>query len=357
MAIAVGVALARAELDRRVARARRERDRHFGLLEREQLDAGLKRMALGQLELAMEQLEGAGSEIPLALAVHETRKAFKRLRALLVLVEDLVDAEEVKRERTMLRDAGRRIAGVRDAEVRLTTLEGVIEHAPRKLGRRRGVLRLRAAVAAERDAAAENALPAQTRAQLLLMLRQMHARIGAWSLRGDGVEAVEPALRRRYRRGRRAIPHSVRGERRRSRAFHEWRKRVKDLRYEAEILDRSRAPAASPVAPPRRRRRKRSGAGRGADYIRRVAKTADELGELLGEEHDLGVLAERLRGEGEHAAQHAPVGRGTRRALLKLIAKRRRRMRRDALDMGERLYGERPTRYLTRMRRSFARSR
>jgi len=195
----------------------------------------------------------------------------------------------------------------------------------------------------------------------LLMLRQMHARVAAWSLRGgDGVAAVEPALRRRYRRGRRAIPHGIGGERRRSRAFHEWRKRVKDLRYEAEILDRSRAPAPSPVpaaVPRRRRRRKRGGSARGADYIRRVAKTADALGELLGEEHDLGVLAERLRGEGEDAARHAPVGRRTRRALLKLIAKRRRRMRRDALKLGERLYGRRPTRYLERVRRSFRRSR
>ena len=352
--IGVGLAFARAELDRRVTRARRERERHFGLLAGEELAQGLKRIALGQLEIAIEQLEGAGGEIPVAVAVHETRKALKRLRALLVLVADELGHDQAARERATLRDAGRLLAGARDAEVRLATLAGLIEHAPQKLAHRRGVVRLRVRLAAERDAAAENALSAQTRAQLLLALRQMHTRVGAWALRGaDGVRAVEPALRRRYRRGRSAIPHDVRGERKRARAFHEWRKRVKDLRYEAEILDRSRAPGASPVPLPRRRKRKRTEAG----YIRSVARRADDLSELLGEEHDLGILAERLRGEGEHDGHEAPVGRRTRRALLKLISRRRRRIRREALSLGTDLYRRRPARYLERVRRSFRRAR
>src|SRR4029077_695306 len=178
--------------------------------------------------------------------------------------------------------------------------------------------------------------------------------VGAWRLgAADGVSGVEPALRRRYRAGRRAIPHEVRGERRRARAFHEWRKRVKDLRYEAEILDRSRAPGASPL--PVSRRRKRTGGDAG--YLRRVARRADDLGELLGEEHDLGILAERLRGEGEHYGDEVPVRRRTRSALLKLIKSRRKRLRREALSLGRRLYARPPSRYLARVRRAFERAR
>jgi CHAD domain-containing protein len=357
MAIGVGVALVRVEIDRRSTRARRERERHFGLLAGEELAQGLKRMALGQLELAIEQLERAGATIPLARAVHETRKALKRLRALLVLVEDELGREQTARERELLRDAGQLLAGARDAEVRLTTLDGLIAGAPRKLAHRRGVVRLRAQLAAERDASAEDALSAQTREQLLLVLRQMHARVAGWTLRGaEGITAVEPALRRRYRRGRRAIPHKVRGERHRARAFHEWRKRVKDLRYEAEILERARDGGA-PSLPVARRRRKRAKTSGDATYIRDIAKSADELGEMLGEEHDLGVLAERIRGAGERDAVRVPAGRRTRRALLKLIAKRRRQIRREALKIGGSLYGTRPSRYLDRVRRAFARAR
>ncbi len=353
MALGVGVALARAELDRRIARSRRERVRHFGLLPGEELSPALKRIALGQLELAIEQLEDAGAAVPVPVAVHETRKALKRLRALLVLVEDELGHEQCARERTILRDAGRLLSEVRDAEVRLLTFDGLIEHAPRKLAHRRGVARLRAQLAAERDTAADHALSQRTREQLLLALRQMHARVNAWRLSGgEGLAAIEPALRRRYRRGRRAMPHKVRGGRKRSRAFHEWRKRVKDLRYEAEILDRSRSPSSSPVQVPRSLRRK-SAKSKRARYIHRVARRADELGELLGEEHDLGVLDERLRDDRAGAA----AGRRTRRALRKLIAKRRRALRRDALRLGGRLYAPKPTRYIARVRSAFDRAR
>jgi CHAD domain-containing protein len=356
VAVGVGVAVARAELERRIARSRSARERHFGLLSREELAAGMRRMALGQLELAIEQLEGAGTTLPVADAVHETRKALKRLRALLALVEDDIGDEQCARERVILRDAGRLLSHARDAEVRLDMLDALIERAPRKLRQRRGVVRLRAQLAAERDSAVEHALSPRIREQLLLALRQMHARVRSWPLHGGaGLATVEPALRRRYRRGRRAMPHKVRGERKRSRAFHEWRKRVKDLRYEAEIIDRSRAPGFSPVPVPRPRRQRR--ASERDDYIRRVARRADELGELLGEEHDLGVLAARLRGEGGGAHAETPLGHRTRRALLKLIAKRRTQIRREALRLGERLYRRGPTPYLERVRRSFARAR
>ena len=356
MAVGVGVVIARAEIDRRSARARRERERHFGLLPGEELAPGLKRMALGQLEVAIEQLECAGASIPLPAAVHETRKALKRLRALLVLVEDELGREQAAREREVLRDAGRVLSSARDAEVRLATLDGLIDGAPHRLAHRRGIVRLRAQLAAERDVCAERALSRPARAQLLMNLRQLHARVSAWTLHGaEGVTAVEPALRRRYRRGRRAIPHKIRGERKRARAFHEWRKRVKDLRYEAEILERARD-GATPALPVVRRRKRAKPSG-GAAYIRTVAKRADELGELLGEEHDLGVLAERIRDRDGAGGDRVPAGRRTRRVLLKLIRKRRIRIRREALKLGADLYRSRPSRYLQRVRRSFGSSR
>ncbi|MEA2153837.1 MAG: hypothetical protein QOI18_2070, partial [Solirubrobacteraceae bacterium] len=43
-----------------------------------------------------------------------------------------------------------------------------------------------------------------------------------------------------------------------------------------------------------------------------------------GEEHDLAVLAERVRAEARATRASGAPGRGTRKALLKLIARRRR---------------------------------
>jgi hypothetical protein len=94
--------------------------------------------------------------------------------------------------------------------------------------------------------------------------------------------------------------------------------------------------------------RRRTSARAAPDLIPKLARRADRLGEMLGEEHDLVVLAERVRAEGHGC------GRGTRRALLKLIGRRRKRLRRRALRDGARLYGRRPKKLLRRLRRAYA---
>jgi hypothetical protein len=149
-----------------------------------------------------------------------------------------------------------------------------------------------------------------------------------------------------------------------------WRKRVKDLRYAAEALDRLE-PARGHHArqkPAAARLRKRRGAPTETNAIRRTARRADELGELLGEEHDLVLLATRLDGEAEgsggegsgesadRAREHHQLADEERRILHKLIARRRRRMRSQALRQGERLYRRRPKAFVARTRAAYERS-
>jgi hypothetical protein len=159
--------------------------------------------------------------------------------------------------------------------------------------------------------------------------------------------------------------------------MHQWRKRVKDLRYAAEMLDRRDPDGGEGLGRSKRGKRRRKQAERGKDvgYIRRLARQADELGELLGEEHDLAVLAERVRADGKPGDRHglgpdspsqsprlharwvrgtaSKGGSQTRKALLKLIARRRRRLRRRALSEGERLYRRRPKKFVGRMRDAY----
>jgi CHAD domain-containing protein len=136
------------------------------------------------------------------------------------------------------------------------------------------------------------------------------------------------------------------GGRSNGRRLHEWRKRVKDLRYVAEILER-----ADPDKRSRGGHKRRAGkrARAKAAFVGRVARRADDLGELLGEEHDLAVLAERVRSDAGDQRAPAALGRGSRRALLKAIARRRTRLRKRALRDGGRLYGRRPKRFVRRM--------
>jgi hypothetical protein len=357
VAVGVGVALARAERERRGTRAQRSRERQFTLLAGEPLAEGLTRMALGQLDMAIELLAGDGGDLDAVQAVHETRKALKRARALIGLLADELGEQTVARESAVLRDAGVHLARIRDTEVTLSTLDGLLERHPDKLAHRRAVARLRARLLAERDRVAELALSdAAARARTLAELRAARGRVAAWSLADrDGMQLIEPTLKRLYRDGRRRHRLAAHGSGDRARAMHRWRKRVKDLRYAAEILDRSELEASAPRSRRRRggRRRKRSRRRSHAQHIRRVARRADAVSELLGEEHDLVLLAAQVRERGAGGERVPP---GARRLLLKLIARRRKRLRKQALRAGKRLYAPTPKQFLREVRRAFARA-
>ncbi|HWF32521.1 MAG TPA: CHAD domain-containing protein, partial [Solirubrobacteraceae bacterium] len=351
--------------------------------------------ALGQLDIAIEMLEGSERGRSPEQRVHEARKALKRLRALLRLVQDELGDPAYEREHELLRRCGTQLAKARDAHVLLATLDGLIERKPKQLGARGGVQRLRARLQSERDGAATLALAdSATHAGVLGDLRAMRVRVSTWELADEsGIEAIEPALRRLYSKGHRRMRRAARarGERARGRKLHEWRKRVKDLRYVAEVLERadggkqSGKHSGGKTGEGKRAASKRSGKARkqaraGAAFVHELAKRADDLGEVLGEEHDLAVLAERVRveakpgsrsdaagagadggggtGAGTDSAGRAGAGAdgagapgaGARKALLKAIARRRKRLRKRALRDGKRLYARKPKQLLRSVR-------
>jgi hypothetical protein len=360
VALGAGIALARAERNRRSARALGARDRHFALWPKERLTDGVRRMALGQLDLAIELLQGDGDEVSAATAVHETRKALKRLRTLIGLLEGELGEAVYAREKAVLRDASLHLAGTRDAEVLVNTLDGLVRRHPKKLAGRRGVVKLRSKLVAERDRATEHAHDdAHAREQALGELFALRSRVESWSFsHREGIEAAEPGLRRIYRQGRERRRRAARGKGHKGPAMHRWRKPVKELRYAAEMLDR-RAPGDGdvPGGGKRRRKRRRAGQRNDSEHIRRLGRQAGELGELLGQEHDLALLAERLRAGGQpDQGSRSEIGRGTQKMILKLIARRRRRLRVQALRRGELLYRRTPKRFVRRVGDVYARA-
>src|ERR671931_531641 len=81
---------------------------------------GVRRIARGQIDLAVELLESAdGGELD--EAIHESRKAFKRLRALVRLARDPLGDEAYRRENETFRDAPRAPRPRRPAPRRCTS--------------------------------------------------------------------------------------------------------------------------------------------------------------------------------------------------------------------------------------------
>jgi len=349
--IGVGVAGAvavKAELQARARRAWASRNRELAVAPGELPAAALQRMALGQLDVAIELLRGE-VDMPPERAVHETRKALKRLRALMRLLREELGRRRFARENAVLRDAGRRLAGARDAEVMVATLDGLVRRHPKPLSASAGVKRLRAQLEAERERAAASGLtdPAAV-GDVVDELRAMRRRVSRWrlssrgsgsiakrGLAGRGSGTVQDGLQRLYRQGRRRRRQARRTAS--TEDLHAWRRRVKDLRYSAEMLSPARLPA-----------KKDAGGRRHARRLRDIARLADRLGETLGEEHDLALLSalayerrDLFKGD-----------RATRKLLLKLIERRRRRLRRRAMRMGDDLYRHGPRRFVRRIRRA-----
>ena len=352
IALGVGVALARAGRERGIAERRRS-DRRLGLRPGEELAEGLRRALLGQVDRCLELLDGEDGRALDAKAVHETRKAIKRLRALVRLLRPELGEETFASENALLRDTAARLAGAREAAAMLDTFDQLLELGPRKFSRRSGVRRVRRRLLAERERTRRAALGEQSaRAQAVAELRAFRARAGAWPLpERDGIELVEPGLRRIYRQGRRRYRIVARGKGGRVRAMHEWRKRVKDLRHAAEMLERRGSGGGRGARRGRRRSgrpsRKEIRRRERAREIRVVARRADELAEVLGADHDLAVLAAWIRAQPRRGRTR--ISRGTSSRLLKRIAARRRKLRSRALREGGRLYRRSPKRFVGRI--------
>jgi CHAD domain-containing protein len=304
------------------AGSKREAERAFRLYKSEPVPDGIRRIARGQLDQAHDELAGSPKR-KLAGAVHDTRKSFKRLRATVRLARDGIGDDTYRRENTAFRDAGRRLSGVRDASVLIETLDELEKASGGDLPIGTAA-KLRTQLEAER-AQALKSLKADERPTEAVIedIEQARTRTAAWTFGTQSFEALEPGLRRIYRRGRKAM--------RRAKAeptnenLHEWRKRVKDLWHAEQIL--------RPAAPKR---------------MKKLAKRTHALADLLGDDHDLA----ELRGYAERHRECFDDG-VAQVALMAVIDRRRKEFQRQALSLGSKLYARSPRRFVEAIGRAW----
>ena len=121
------IAATKAALERREdGGAEPVEDRTYRLRRKEPAPDGIRRVARGRADDALEQLR-EGAEGDLSPAVHEARKDLKKLRSVLRLVRDDLGDAVYRSENVRFRDAGRMLSGARDAQVKLETLAALRE--------------------------------------------------------------------------------------------------------------------------------------------------------------------------------------------------------------------------------------
>jgi CHAD domain-containing protein len=272
----------------------------------EQLGMGLVRVQLAQLDDAAGALRGLGGGAHGEArhdALHDARTRLRMLRAMLKLQRPALDRAAFDRENGFLRESARLLSTARDAHV---LQQALVRSAPDP----GGVAELCARLEAE-SREAQKRLDEQGVATTLA--RSLAGERERFLERPPTEEAaIWQGLRLTYGRARRAAADAHTTEQR-----HEWRKRVKDLRYQVRFLQ--------PLWPA---------------TLGPHEKALHHLSDLLGEDHDLAVLDQWLM---VAAGGALPAG------LAEALGARREKLQREARSLAPRVLGERGRPFVERL--------
>lgn len=289
----------------------------YRLIPGEALPDGIRRIALEQAARGHWQL--TESDWPLDKAIHDARKCFKRTRAVLRLIRDDIGHAAYRQGNVVYRDASRHLSQMRDSAVMADSLGKLVAHYSAELPPN--------AFAATHDrilAKHQAALDAVAADRALLDLVATHVTAARPALldlplQDDTIATLRAGVARVYERGRRAMGVAYADGT--AHAFHEWRKRVKYLRYQMEILN---------IAWPR--------------LMTAIADSLKQLSDTLGDEHDLVELGVLLRDTPELVDNQRDQVQ-----LLRLIERRRAELQAAARPQGMRLYTDSVTGFSDRL--------
>jgi CHAD domain-containing protein len=273
----------------------------FRVMEGEPLAAAMKRILIGEILEAHRVLEDR--TVGRDEAVHGARRHMKWMRSIWYVLDTVPGANRDAR-RAQIRDTARLLAGARDADVMAAEARRLLARADGRA--HTASLRLVERLEAEARAAHAEAPPIAT---VLSRLRAAEADARSLPTRFEAGRLLADGLVASYRRGRRdwrAIDDGASTE-----ALHDWRKRVKRRRHLSALV-----PVANPAT------------------TRAIQADLDDLGEILGEEHDLALLRDLV----ERTPTLIAPSEG-RDDVLDLIADRRRKLKKVAIGLGEELYG------------------
>jgi CHAD domain-containing protein len=324
----------------------------FALKKGESVARGVKRIVRDELGKAVDGLRHGEARDEM---IHDARKRLKKVRAVLRLVRDGLGDHQYRRENTAFRDAARPLTHLRDSKVLLDALAGLKDRvrcgdetqargdrvrgdastAARGTSNQQHRAAKAPTLTAMQLAALDKGLQAHQRAVRNRVLKgktlgavadaieEARDHVGDWGLARRDWSALGGGLKRAYKRGRRAFAAASADSTVEN--LHEWRKLAKYLWHQIQVVERA--------AP---------------DELGKLANEFHELTRLLGDDHDLAVLAQTV------AARPRAFGGGrVLGSLRRVIDRRRAELQQQAFALGSRLYEERPRAFLARIKRDW----
>jgi CHAD domain-containing protein len=286
----------------------------FCFKRKESVAKATRRLGRDRMEHALECLK----ECDRAKAIHCARKDIKKMRAVLRLVRTEIQKRRHRRITNLLRVAARHLAAPRDAYVKTRTLKNLAQHFKGQLAP--GALRhVRAELRSDLNKEMRRFAKKRIARRVARILRGMAKKSDRLKVRGKGWKALAPGVKRAYAEGQQAYRTTLKDPAPEN--FHQWRKGAKDLWYQVILL--------RPLWP---------------EQMDATAHELEQLGECLGDDHDLAVL--------QQAVEEKYAGDGNTRELATLkglIDERQRELRASALALGSRFYAEKPSAFCNRL--------
>ena len=280
----------------------------------ESLATAFGRIAAEEIDLAMAQ----SRRLHRGEAVHNARKALKRLRALLRSLRVAFPKKLFRAENRHIAATCRRISPLRDVHVQLRTL-GKLKAAASPAGDhiRRQLLRQQSSFIRR--------IPA-LRKTVRALLEVSRQSLASWPLRKATAEDLASGLKRIYKQGREAFKAARKSPT--PGHLHAWRKKTKSLGYGLEMI-------------------KNLGSGE----LSKMIRSSDILTEALGDDQDLFMVLRAL--DKEHRSNPAS---DFNRLANRISLKRAKRQKR-AFKLGEKVYGEKSGGFEKRLDRYLRRAR
>lgn len=283
----------------------------------ESIDPGLKRIVHEQIDSAVDSLQNVGDDSH--DAIHDARKRFKKIRAVMRLVRDELGSDIYRRENVCYRDAGRALSDIRDSYVKIETVDALREHYAEHLEHEAFQQTRQQFVDAHQALSRRLVDEENVPAQVISTLQEARSRVDDLPIEGEEYDAIRPSIRRVYKRGYRGLARSY--EEPLPENFHDWRKRVKYLWYHARILN--------PLWP---------------GLFKEWADQIHDLSDYLGDAHDYAELRAHVEANPTFCPQDEE-----RELLLALADRRRAELEAAAYPLGRRIYAEAPDRFVQRL--------
>lgn len=287
----------------------------FEFRRKESVCKGVRRLARRRIRKALKSLK----DCERLESVHDVRKDIKELRALLRLVRVALPKAIYRKCTGCLRQAGQCLGAARDAHVKVSALAKLLkdfkeEVAPRSFRAIEDILS-QASLKQQKQLRRRHARRRVCRLlkSALRAFSNMKLKESGWSALGQGIKDTYGCGRQNFGLAR---------ETGTAENFHEFRKRVKDLFYQTGLL--------CPIWP---------------EQMSAAEADLKRLGEFLGDDHDLTMLLEPAtvaQFEKGGVARHLSE-------LRRIVEKRQKKLRGEALGMGKKFYQEEPSAFCRRL--------